>query len=52
MTIGMIWAAVGSSFLLVGAKGALAPWFVAIVGGAALIGSGVVAFVFRGGRST
>ena len=52
MTIGMIWAAVGSSFLLVGAKGSLAPWFVAIVGGAALIGSGVVAFVFRGGRST
>lgn len=47
-TIAMIWAAVGSSFLLMGAKGALSGWFVGVVGGAALIGSVVVAFVFRG----
>jgi len=50
-TIAMIWAAVGSSFLLMGAKGALAPWFVAVVGGAAVVGSVVVAFVFRERRS-
>lgn len=47
-TIAMIWAAVGSSFLLMGAKGALSPAFVWIVGGAALVGSTVVALVFRG----
>ncbi len=50
-TIAMIWAAVGSSFLLMGASGALSGWFVAVVGGAAVIGSVVVAFVFRGRRS-
>jgi uncharacterized protein len=50
-TIAMIWAAVGSSFLLMGAKGALAPWFVAVVGGAAVVGSVVVAFVFRERRT-
>jgi len=51
MTIAMIWAAVGSSFLLMGAKGALSGWFVGVVGGAALVGSVVVAVVFRGRRS-
>jgi hypothetical protein len=50
-TIALIWVAVGSSFLFMGARGALAPWFVAIVGVAALVGSTVVVFVFRGGRS-
>ena len=50
-TIAMIWAAVGSSFLLMGAKGALSGWFVGVVGGAALIGSVVVAVVFRGRSS-
>jgi len=51
MTIAMIWAAVGSSFLLMAAKGALSGWFVGLVGGAALVGSVVVAVVFRGRRS-
>ena len=50
-TIAMIWAAVGSSFLLMGAKGALSGWFVGLVGGAALVGSVVVAVVFRGRTS-
>ena len=48
VTIAMIWAAVGSSFLLMGARGALAPWFVAVVGGAAGIGTAVVALIWRG----
>lgn len=47
-TIGMIWLAVGSSFVLMGARGALAPWFVAVVGGAALIGTTVVTLIYRG----
>jgi len=48
VTIGMIWVAVGSSFALMGARGALAPWFVAVVGGAALVGTAVVSLIWRG----
>jgi uncharacterized protein len=52
VTIGMIWLAVGSSFALMGVRGALAPWFVAVVGGAALIGTAVVSLIWRDrGRS-
>lgn len=48
VTIGMIWVAVGSSFALMGARGALAPWFVLVVGLAALVGTAVVSLIWRG----
>jgi uncharacterized membrane protein YbaN (DUF454 family) len=41
-TIGMIWGAVGTSFVLMGLRDGLAAWFVLVVGGAAAVGTGVV----------
>jgi uncharacterized membrane protein YbaN (DUF454 family) len=51
VTIGMIWVAVGSSFLVMGARGVLAPWFVTVVGAAALVGTAVVSLIWRGRAS-
>jgi len=47
-TIAMIWAAVSVSAALMAWRGALTPVFVAVVGGSALVGSVVVAMVWRG----
>jgi hypothetical protein len=47
-TIAMIWIAVSTSCALMAWRGALTPVFVAVVGGLALIGSVVVAMVYRG----
>ena len=47
-TIAMIWVSVSASFALMAWRGALTPVFVAVVGGLALVGSGVVAMVWRG----
>ncbi len=51
-TIALIWVAVGISFAVMLARGALELWFVAVVGGAAVVGSCVVALVFREPRGT
>jgi uncharacterized membrane protein YbaN (DUF454 family) len=47
-TIAMIWVAVSTSCALMAWRGTLSPVFVAVVGGLALIGSVVVAVVYRG----
>jgi uncharacterized membrane protein YbaN (DUF454 family) len=48
VTIAMIWVASATSCLMVWLRGDLSAWFVAAIGTAALIGSIVVARVFRG----
>ena len=49
VTIGMIWTASGISCGMMALRGALTPTFVIVIGVLALIGSVVVAMVFRGG---
>ena len=48
VTIAMIWTASGISCGMMAMKGSLSPTFVGIIGTAALIGSIVVAILFRG----
>lgn len=48
VTIGMIWTASGISCGLMALRGALTSTFVAVIGGLALVGSIVVAMLFRG----
>ena len=52
MTIGIIWASVSLSCVMMAARGALTPLFVGTVGALALVGSVVVAMLFRGGKTT
>ena len=47
-TIAMIWIAVSASCGIMSLRGALTATFVLVVGGLALVGSVVVALVFRG----
>ena len=48
VTIAMIWTASGVSCGMMALKGALSPTFAVIIGVAALVGSVVVALLFRG----
>ncbi len=49
-TIAMMWGASSISLLMVGSRGAIAPWFVITIVTAAAIGSGFVMIMFRGRR--
>lgn len=50
VTIAVMWTAVGVSFAILHARGALSVWLVTIVGAAAVAGSCVVAVAFSGDR--
>ncbi len=51
VTIALMWTAVGTSLAVLAARGSLALWFVAVVGGSAVVGTVAIALAFRGGRS-
>ena len=51
VTIGIIWVSVGISCAMMASRGALTPLFLGTISGAAVIGSVVVAMLFRGGSS-
>ncbi|MDT8436763.1 MAG: DUF454 family protein [Gemmatimonadota bacterium] len=50
VTIALIWVSVSASFGVVSSRGALRPWFVWLVGGAAVVGTVVVSRIYRGPR--
>jgi len=52
VTIGIIWVSVGLSCLMMASRGSLTILFAGTVGALALVGSVVVAILFRGGGAT